>query len=83
VVLGAVGIALGVSAKGMVAVAVSGCALFFYVWGRGLWRRLWSWKIALGLGVFFLALSPVLFAYYQQYDLHPEKVVNGRRVSPG
>jgi 4-amino-4-deoxy-L-arabinose transferase-like glycosyltransferase len=77
-VLGAVGIALGVSAKGMVAVAVSGCALFFYVWGRGHWRRLWSWKVLLGIAVFFLALSPVVYAYYQQYDLHPEKVVNGR-----
>ena len=78
VVLGAVGIALGVSTKGMVAVAVSGCALFFHVWGRGLWRRLWSWKVVLGVAVFFLALSPVLYAYYQQYDLHPEKIVNGR-----
>ncbi|ABS28377.1 glycosyltransferase family 39 protein [Anaeromyxobacter sp. Fw109-5] len=77
-VLGGAGVALGVSAKGMVAVAVSGCVLFFYVWGRGRWRRLWSWKIALGIAVFVLALSPVLFAYYQQYDLHPDKVVNGR-----
>jgi 4-amino-4-deoxy-L-arabinose transferase-like glycosyltransferase len=77
-VLGGGGLALAVSAKGMVAVAVAGVCLLFFVAGRGLWRRLWSWKVAVGIASFAIVLSPVLVAYYLQFDLHPEKVVNGR-----
>jgi 4-amino-4-deoxy-L-arabinose transferase-like glycosyltransferase len=66
-VLGAAGIALGVSAKGMVAVAVSGSCVLLHVWAKDLWRRLWSWKSALGVAVFFVVLSPVLAAYHVQF----------------
>jgi hypothetical protein len=38
---------------------------------------LWSYKIAIGLIVFFLSLSPVLYAYYLQFDLYPQKVIRG------
>lgn len=77
-VLGALGVGLAFSAKGMIAVAVSGVALLFHLWGRNAWRRLWSWKLALGIVVFFVTISPILYSYYVQFDLHPEKVVEGR-----
>jgi 4-amino-4-deoxy-L-arabinose transferase-like glycosyltransferase len=77
-VLGAIGVGLAFSAKGMIAVAVSGVAVFFHVWAKGQWRRLWSPKAALGVVVFFLTISPILYCYYLQFDLHPEKVIEGR-----
>lgn len=77
-VLGAAGIGLGFSSKGLIAVAVAGAALLFHVWAKNLWRRLVSWKVALGVVAFALTISPVLYAYYLQFDLHPEKVVEGR-----
>jgi 4-amino-4-deoxy-L-arabinose transferase-like glycosyltransferase len=76
--LGAAGLGLAFSSKGLIAVAASGSALLFHVWSRDLWRRLWSPHLALGLAVFVLTISPVLYSYYLQFDLHPEKVVDGR-----
>jgi 4-amino-4-deoxy-L-arabinose transferase-like glycosyltransferase len=77
-VLGAAGVGLAFSAKGMVAVAATGACLFFFVWGRRLWRRLASWQAAAGVAVFLLAISPVVICYWLQFDLHPEKVIGGR-----
>jgi 4-amino-4-deoxy-L-arabinose transferase-like glycosyltransferase len=42
-----------------------------------------DWRILLALGVFVLAISPMLYAYYQQFDLHPEKVIRGRADRSG
>jgi 4-amino-4-deoxy-L-arabinose transferase-like glycosyltransferase len=77
-VLGAAGVGLAFSAKGLIAVAACGCALLFHVWSRGLWRRLWSGHLALGLAAFLATIAPVLLCYWLQFDLHPEKVVEGR-----
>jgi 4-amino-4-deoxy-L-arabinose transferase-like glycosyltransferase len=76
--LGAAGVGLAFSSKGMIAVAVAGACLFFHVWARRAWRRLWSWRLAAGLAAFALAIAPVLVSYYLQFDLHPEKVIGGR-----
>jgi 4-amino-4-deoxy-L-arabinose transferase-like glycosyltransferase len=75
---GAVGVGLAVGTKGMVAAALVGLCLVLYLWGRGRLRALLSWQVAAGIAAFFLALAPVLVAYYLQFDLHPEKVVRGR-----
>jgi 4-amino-4-deoxy-L-arabinose transferase-like glycosyltransferase len=77
-VLGAVSAGLAFSAKGMVAVAVLGTCLLFHIWARGAWRRLGTWHLAAGLATFLLMITPVLLAYYVQFDLHPEKLVRGR-----
>ncbi len=67
--------AVAFSTKGMLAVVVIGFAFLSYIYLQKSWRVLWSYKIVLGLFVFFLSLSPVLYAYYLQFDLHPEKVI--------
>jgi 4-amino-4-deoxy-L-arabinose transferase-like glycosyltransferase len=77
-VLGAVGLGLAFSAKGSIAVAAPGVALLFHVWSRGLWGRLRSWHLALGLACFAATIAPVLVAYWLQFDRHPELVVEGR-----
>ena len=69
--------AIAFSTKGMLAVVVIGFAFLSYIYLQKSWRVLWSYKIVLGLLVFFLSLSPVLYAYYLQFDLHPEKVIRG------
>lgn len=76
--LGAAGVGLAFAAKGSIAVAVAGASLLFHVWARGLWRRLLSWKLALGLACFLAAIAPVLLAYWLQFDRHPEQLVDGR-----
>lgn len=76
--LGAVGIGLAVSAKGMVAVALSGLCLFLFLWGRRRLRLLASPRILVGVAAFALTIAPVVLCYYLQFDLHPEKVIGGR-----
>jgi 4-amino-4-deoxy-L-arabinose transferase-like glycosyltransferase len=75
---GAAGIGLAVGTKGMVAAALSGLCLVLYLAGRGKLRALLSWHVLAGVAVFFLVLAPVLAAYWIQFDLHPEKVIEGR-----
>ncbi len=80
--LGILGIAMGVATKGMIAVVVSGSILFFWFLYSREWIRLWDPKWLWGIPLFFLFLSPVLYAYYLQFDAHPEKLVkNAYHVS--
>jgi 4-amino-4-deoxy-L-arabinose transferase-like glycosyltransferase len=65
--LGAAGIGLAFSAKGMIAVAASGAVLLFHVWGRRLWGRLRSPHLLLGLAVFLVTISPVVYAFWVQF----------------
>lgn len=76
--LGAAGLGLAVSSKGMVAVALTGLCLVLFLWGRRRLSRLLTPRLLLAAGAFLLALAPVLLCYYLQFDLHPEKVVRGR-----
>jgi 4-amino-4-deoxy-L-arabinose transferase-like glycosyltransferase len=76
--LGAAGIGLAVGTKGMVAAALAGLCLVLYLWGRRRLALLASPRILVGVGAFFLALAPVLVAYWLQFDRHPELVVRGR-----
>ncbi len=76
--LGAAGAGLAFSTKGQIALLVIGLPLLCQLIYTGAWRRLWNPRVLLGLLVFALVISPVLYAYYQQFDLHPEKVIRGR-----
>lgn len=81
--LGAAGAGLAFSTKGQIALLVIGLPLLCQLIYTRSWQRLWNPKVLLGLLVFALAISPVLYAYYQQFDLHPEKVIRGRDQRSG
>lgn len=76
--LGALGAGLAFSTKGQIALLVIGLPLLCQLLARGGWKRLADPRLVLGLAVFALAIAPMLYAYYQQFDLHPEKVIRGR-----
>lgn len=78
ILLGAAALALAVGTKGMVAVLVVGSCLFFYILSQRKWQVLLNWKWIAGVLAFFIALSPILYCYYLQFDSHPEKLVDGR-----
>ena len=81
--LGALGAALAFSTKGQIAILVIGLPLVCHLSYEKKWNLLADWRILLALLVFFLAISPMLYAYYQQFDLHPEKVIRGRSHRSG
>ncbi len=75
---GAVGMALAFSTKGMIGVAMPAVAIFFFIVYRRDWKKLFSLKWIFALVVLLAFISPVLYCYYVQFDLHPEKVIRGR-----
>jgi len=77
-VLGALGVAIAFSTKGWLGPVIVFIALFFYILLGSKWKVLASPKTWLFIPLFFAFVSPVLYAYYLQYDLHPEKIIRGR-----
>uniref|UniRef100_UPI002639674C ArnT family glycosyltransferase n=1 Tax=uncultured Muriicola sp. TaxID=1583102 RepID=UPI002639674C len=77
-ILGAFGAGIAFSTKGQIALLVIGLPLLCHLAYTGKWKVLLHWKVILALGVFVLTISPMLYAYYHQFDLHPEKVIRGK-----
>lgn len=74
----ALGLALGFCTKGPIAVFVPAVAALFYILYRKEWKLFLTGKWLLLLVLFGLLISPVLYCYYLQYNLHPEKMVRGK-----
>lgn len=77
-VLGAAGAGLAFSTKGQIALVVIALPLVCQLVYSRSWNRLWNPRLLLGLVVFGLVISPMLYAYYQQFDMYPEKVIRGK-----
>lgn len=80
---GFVFLAFGVASKGLISVLAAGFALLFLLIGRRDWWGLFNRRWPAGILVFFIGLSPFLYAYYLQFDMHPEKLVNGTYGNSG
>lgn len=78
VVFAALGLALGFSTKGHIAVFVPAIASFFYIIYLKEWKLFYNWKWLLLLLLFGFFISPVVYCYYLQYNLHPEIMARGR-----
>jgi hypothetical protein len=74
----AIGLALGFATKGMIAVFVPAIGSFFYILYGKDYKLLLNWKWLLLIVLFAAFISPVLYCYYLQYNLHPEKIVRGK-----
>ena len=78
ILLGAFGAGMAFSTKGQIALVVIGISLLCHLAYRRKWKVVLHWKVLLALLVFMISISPMLYAYYQQFDMHPEKVIRGR-----
>jgi 4-amino-4-deoxy-L-arabinose transferase-like glycosyltransferase len=72
------GLALAFSTKGMIGVFVPAIGIFFYMLYKKSWSLFYHWQLFSILVFFFVFISPVLYSYYLQYDLHPEKIIRGK-----
>lgn len=77
-VLGFIGIGLGMLAKGPMGIVLPAMALGTHIAVKREWKHLFKWQWIVGLLITLLLLAPMLWGLYHQFDLHPEKVVNGR-----
>lgn len=83
ILLGAFGAGIAFSTKGQIALLVIGVAMLCHLAYTRRWERLFNWKVFLALAVFGVTIAPMLYAYYLQFDLHPEKVIRGQANRSG
>ena len=72
---GCAALALAFATKGMIGMAVPAFAILIHLSWRRRWSMLFNWRWLLVPIVTLVFISPVLYCYYLQFDLHPEKVV--------
>lgn len=79
----ALGLAIGFCTKGHVAVLTPGIGLLLYALYKRSWRTIFHWQLPVLLFFFCLFIAPVVYCFYLQYDLHPEKVIRGKSGRSG
>lgn len=80
---GALGAGIAFSTKGQIALLVIALPLLCHIAYTGRWKLLWNWRILAALLVFTISIGPMLYAYYHQFDLHPEKLIRGKSSRSG
>ncbi|MEL6975532.1 MAG: glycosyltransferase family 39 protein [Bacteroidota bacterium] len=83
IALGAFAAGIAFSTKGQIALLVIGVSLLCHLAYTRKWSRVLSWKLVVAVLVFGLTIAPMLYAYYHQFDLHPEKVIRGKAERSG
>jgi 4-amino-4-deoxy-L-arabinose transferase-like glycosyltransferase len=83
VVGAALGLALGFCTKGHIGVFTPAAGILFYILYKRDWRSFYHWHLVVLLFSFAVFISPVVYCYYLQYDLHPEKVIRGKSGRSG
>jgi 4-amino-4-deoxy-L-arabinose transferase-like glycosyltransferase len=75
---GFVFIGLAMLAKGPIGLVAPAFAVGSHLLLRRDWRGIFRWQWLAGLAVVGLVLAPMCWGLWQQFDLQPQKVVNGR-----
>ncbi|WP_400072668.1 ArnT family glycosyltransferase [Zobellia russellii] len=77
ILIGGLAAGMAFSAKGQIALFVIGVSIICHLAYTRKWESILSWKVLIGLVCFGVATVPMLYAYYHQFDMHPEKVIRG------
>lgn len=80
---GAFGAGIAFSTKGQIALLVIGLPILCHVAYTRNWKVFLSWKVLAALVMFSIVIAPMLYAYYHQFDMHPEKVIRGKSDRSG
>ncbi|GMN08496.1 glycosyltransferase family 39 protein [Croceitalea sp. MTPC5] len=83
IAIGAFAAGIAFSTKGQIALLVIGLCILCHMAYTRKWKLFLSWKVLVAVLVFALAIAPMLYAYYHQFDLYPEKVIRGRSSRSG
>ena len=73
----ALGMAIGFCTKGHVGLVTPVAGIFFYILYKKNWRQLFDWHWLIVIFFFAIFISPVVYCYYLQFNLHPEKISQG------
>lgn len=75
----AIGLAVGFATKGHVGLVAPVAGIFFYILYKKEWRFLYDWHWLVVIFFFAVFISPVVYCYYLQFNLHPEKISQGMK----
>lgn len=70
-------IALGMMTKGMIALILPAIVYVYCLIINKKWNLLFKWEYIPALILLVLMLLPMSIGLYRQFDMHPEKIVNG------
>ncbi|MGB5370233.1 MAG: glycosyltransferase family 39 protein [Flavobacteriaceae bacterium] len=78
IALGAFAAGMAFSTKGQIALLVVAFPIICHLYFTRKWKRLFNWRVLVAVLVFVVSIAPMLYAYYHQFDLHPEQIIRGR-----
>ena len=73
----ALGLAIGFCTKGHVGLVTPVAGILFYILYKKNWSLLFDWHWLIVIILFAIFISPVVYCYYLQFNLHPEKISQG------
>ncbi|HEX6848688.1 MAG TPA: glycosyltransferase family 39 protein [Chitinophagaceae bacterium] len=79
----ALGLAIGFCTKGHVGLVTPVAGIFFYILYKKDWKLLFDWRWLIVIFFFAIFVSPVVYCYYLQFNLHPEKISQGMKGVDG
>lgn len=77
-ILGSVGIGLGMMTKGPIALLVPCFGFFIHFLLQRNFKAFLKWEYILAILIIGALLIPMSWGLYDQFDLHPDKIVNGK-----
>ncbi len=77
-VLGFMGVGLAMLSKGPLGIVMPVMALSCEFAYKRQWVNFFRWQWLVGLAIVALVIAPMCIGLYQQFDLHPERTVNGQ-----
>jgi 4-amino-4-deoxy-L-arabinose transferase-like glycosyltransferase len=69
--------------KGPIALMVPGLAFAIHFLIQRNWKQFFRWEYIVGVLIIGIILLPMCIGLYQQYDLQPGKLINGRPIESG
>lgn len=82
-ILAFVFIGCGMMTKGPIALMVPGLAFAVHFLLQRDWKQFIRWEYLIGILIIAIILLPMCVGLYQQYDLQPGKLINGRPIDSG
>lgn len=79
----ALGLAIGFATKGWSGMTAPVAALIFYTLATRTFRNLLHPQLGVVFLAFLVLIAPVLYCFYLQFDLHPEKIIRGVKGRSG
>lgn len=78
-----IGISIAMLTKGPIGLMVPVLGIGLDLIYRKQWKLIFKWQWLFMLALVLVILSPMLWGLYQQFDLHPGKVINGQKITSG